>query len=166
VTFSCAPLGTHPLDDFDCGNPELTTWLRQHAGTATGHGTRTTVLLDDRGRVRGYFAIAPHLVDREELPPKLGRGAPRHIPAILLAKLALDVESHGQGLGTELLLVALRTIIAAARSAGGKLVVVDAIDDRARSFYEHHDFARLPNRDDRLVLKLSTAAKALDEPWP
>jgi predicted N-acetyltransferase YhbS len=99
-------------------------------------------------------------------PKKIGRGAPRQIPAILLAKLALSEELHDQGLGAELLVRALRTILDAARVAGGKLVVVDAIDDAAASFYRHHDFVPLPERSDRLVMKLSTAARALDIAWP
>ena len=61
---------------------------------------------------------------------------------------------------------ALEKIIDAAKHAGGKLVVVDAIDDEAADFYEHHDFERLPGNPHRLLMKISTAAKALDIPWP
>lgn len=100
------------------------------------------------------------------MPPKIERGAPRQIPAILLAKLALDQSVQGQGLGSELLIFALRTIVEAVRRAGGRLVIVDAIDDAVRRFYEHHDFQPLPGDDRRLVLKLSTAAKALGLDWP
>ena len=92
--------------------------------------------------------------------------APREIPAILLAELALAEELHGQGLGCALLVLALGVVIDAARRAGGKVVVVDAIDARAEAFYEHHDFQRLPNRPDRLVMKLSTVARALEVDWP
>jgi GNAT superfamily N-acetyltransferase len=68
---------------------------------------------------------------------------------------------HGQGLGAELLVYALTTIVTAARSAGGRLVVVDALDDGAVDFYRAHDFQ--PSRTDpcRLIMKLSTAALAL-----
>jgi hypothetical protein len=50
--------------------------------------------------------------------------------------------------------------------AGGKLVVVDAIDDATGRFYEHHDFEAMPGRDSRLVRKLSTVADALGLAWP
>lgn len=162
----CEPLRDQLLDDFDCGNDTLTTWLQCHAKTATGQGTRTTLLIEEDQRVVGYFSIAPHLLDRDALPPKIGRGAPRQIPTILLAKLALSSTHQGQGLGADLLVTAVRTIVTAARSAGGKLIVVDAIDDAAAAFYEHHDFEPLPNRADRLVMKLSSAARAVGEPWP
>ena len=61
---------------------------------------------------------------------------------------------------------ALRTIVIAARSAGGKLVVVDAIDDEAIGFYREHGFTAIPGDDRRLVHKLSTVAKELDIEWP
>lgn len=166
MRFRCEPLGDQHLDDFDCGNDELTTWLQRHAKTATGQGTRTTLLIDEDRHVVAYFSIAPHLLDRDALPAKIGRGAPRQIPAILLAKLAVSSTHHGQGLGTDLLVNAIRAIISAARSAGGKLIVVDAIDNAAAAFFRHHDFDPLPNRADRLVMKLSTAARAVNEHWP
>lgn len=112
------------------------------------------------------FAIVPHVLDRDDAPRKLGRGAPLQIPSILLAKLALSEHLHGQGPGAELLVRALGAIVDAARVAGGKLVLVDAVDAEAEAFYHHHDFQPLPNRTDRLVMKLSTAARALNKDWP
>ena len=52
------------------------------------------------------------------------------------------------------------------RRAGGRVVVVDAVDAAAKAFYEHHDFQPMPGSDQRLLMKLSTAATALGEPWP
>ena len=150
---------THDLAPFTSGNSELDRWLRDQAHQATAQGTRTYVVLDEHDAVVGYFAIVPHVVDRGDARKRVGRGAPRQIPAILLAKLALSEHLHGQGLGAELLVRALGTIIDAARVAGGKLVVVDAIDAQAAAFYLHHDFEPLPDRPDRLVMKLSTATR-------
>ena len=167
MTYRVEPLREdHDLVEFRCGNADLDGWLRHHAHTATGQGTRTYVVLDKDDLVLGYFAIAPHTIDRDALSKKTGRGAPRHIPAILLAKLALAEDLHGRRLGSELLVVALDTIIEAARRAGGKLVVVDAIDDDAARFYAHHEFEVMPANPLRLVRKLSTIAKALGQPWP
>lgn len=166
MTHRIEPLAAHDLESFSCGNPSLDDWLHRHARTATGQGTRTYVLVDEDGAVVGYFALTPHYLNREEAPPRLARGAPRQIPAILLAKLAVATSIQGQGLGAALLVHALGTIIDAARKAGGRVVVVDAIDDDAKAFYEHHDFQPLPGHDRRLVMKLNTAAKALGVAWP
>jgi GNAT superfamily N-acetyltransferase len=152
---------------FTCGNVTLDEWLRESAYNATRQGTRTYLLIEnDTDEVVGYFAIAPHLLERDEAPRRIGRGAPSQIPAILLAKLALHERLHGQGLGAELLIHALKIIATAARSAGGRLVVVDAIDDNAAAFYRAHDFKPTPSNPHRLILKLSTVANALGLPWP
>jgi len=168
VTFRVEPLHDgHDLERFDCGIASLNDWLRLHARHATRQGTRTYLLIDDdTHEIAGYFSIAPHLIERHELPPRVGRGAPRRIPAILLAKLALQRTHHGHGLGGELLIRALETVVTAARTAGGKIAVVDAIDDNASRFYQHHDFEPLTSDPHRLVQKLSTIAAALDLPWP
>lgn len=166
MTYRVEPLGDHDVSAFACGNAELDEWLRRHARTATGQGTRTYGLVDGKGSVVGYFAVAPHLLVRDEAPPRLARVAPQQIPAILLAKLALDSSIQARGLGAELLVHAFDTIVTATRRAGGRVVLVDSIDDDARAFYEHHDFHPLPGHPRRLAMRLSTAAKALGVPWP
>ncbi|MFL5799137.1 MAG: GNAT family N-acetyltransferase [Actinomycetota bacterium] len=168
MTYQVEPLGgDHDLQSFDCGNDELTEWFIRFAGHATGQGTRTYVLVDEQTRrVVGYFAIAPHFVEREQVPRRIGRGAPRQIPAILLAKLALDRRVQGLGLGSELLVRALERIVELARLVGGKLVVVDAIDEAAARFYERHDFDVVEGNPSRLVKKLSTVAAVVGLPWP
>jgi GNAT superfamily N-acetyltransferase len=168
VSYRVEPLGSgHDRDAFDCGHDALNIWLRQHAVHATGQGTRTYLLIEEAtGAIVGYFALAPHLLERDAAPRGVGRGAPQRIPAILLAKLALDRRLHGQGLGGELLVHALTATVAAARSAGGRLIVVDAIDDGAVSFYRSHDFQPSPTDPRRLIMKLSTAARALGLTWP
>ncbi len=156
----------HDLAEFCCGVDELDDWLATHARTATGHGTRTYVLVDEQGQVVGYFAVAPHTIDRGDLSARSGRGAPRQIPAILLGKLALAEELRGQRLGGELLVMALRTIVGAARRAGGKFVVIDAIDESTAAFCSHHGFDPVPQNSLRLTRKLSSIAEAIGEPWP
>jgi GNAT superfamily N-acetyltransferase len=166
MSYRVEPLAAgHDLNAFDCGHDALTNWLQRHARNATGQGTRTYLLVEEAtGAVAGYFAIAPHLVERDSAPPGVGRGAPKRIPAILLAKHALRSDLHGQGLGAELLVYALITIVTAARSAGGRLVVVDAVDNHAADFYRDHNFQPSPTDSRRLIMKLSTTARALNLP--
>lgn len=166
MTDRVEPLGDHDVEGFRCGNEALDEWLSRHARTATGQGTRTYVLVDGAARIVGYFALAPHLLERAEAPRRSGRGAPQQIPAVLLAKLAVDSSVQGQGVGADLLVFALGVVVEAARKVGGRIIVVDAIDDDAQRFYEHHDFQPLPGNPQRLVMKLSTAARALGLSWP
>lgn len=113
-------------------------------------------------RVVGYFSLAAHLVVRGELPEKLGRGSPTSIPAVMLARLALETGLHGKGLGGELLWDALTRARAASDIAAARLVVVDAISAEGAAFYEHHGFAPIPENPNRLVQRMSNIASALD----
>ena len=109
-----------------------------------------------------YFTLAAHLVARESLTKRTGRASPNVIPAILPARLALDRSQQGQGLGAELLWDAISRAVAANRQAAARLVVVDAIDERAASFYEHFGFEPIPDNPTRLVQKMSSIEAALN----
>jgi hypothetical protein len=65
-----------------------------------------------------------------------------------------------------LLLGALEVTLAAIRMGGGRLIIVDAIDAQARSFYEHFGFRSIPANSNRLVMKASTAGASLSLEWP
>jgi len=122
---------------------------------------RTFVWRAEEGRVVAYFTLAAHLVAREHMPPKVGRGSPQAIPAVLLARLALDRSLTGQGLGGELLWDALSRAVAASQQVAARLVVVDAIDDAAVGFYQHFGFVPVPGNPRRLVQKMTDIEAAL-----
>lgn len=110
--------------------------------------------------VVGYFTLAAHLVRRADIPKSVGHGSPDAIPAILLARLALDRALQHRGLGGQLLLDALERAVDASALAAARLVVVDAIDDRAASFYRRYSFRACPDPR-RQVRKTSEIAAAL-----
>ncbi len=110
--------------------------------------------------VVAYYALTAHLLQREELPRSLGRGGPRQVPAVLLARLALDESLQGKGLGGALLAEALQRIVAATETVAARFVVVDATDDTAAAFYTYHGFRPVPETR-RLVQKLSDVEAAL-----
>jgi GNAT superfamily N-acetyltransferase len=153
----------HRTEGFDSGRPELDGWLRQHALSAEARRTgRTFVWAHDR--VLAHYTLTAHLLVREDLPKAYGRGGPRQIPAVLLARLALDQSLQGQGLGSVLLADALSRVVAATQTVAARFVVVDAINEPAVTFYQRFGFRRVPGTA-RLVQKVSDIAAAL-EPAP
>jgi len=164
--FVSEPLGSdHDLERFDSGVEPLDRWLRTSAAQAQRMRTaRTFVWHEDGAQVVAYVSLAAHLVVRAELPKRVARGSPDAIPALLLARLALDRRLHGQGLGGELLWDALSRACAAADIAAARVVVVDAIDADAAAFYGHHGFTAVPDNPNRLVQKVSDIAAALLPP--
>jgi predicted N-acetyltransferase YhbS len=123
-------------------------------------GTARTFVWSDADRVVAYFSLCPHEVRRDSLPAKIGRGSPNVVPAILLARLARHVELADQHVGGQLLIDALSRAVDAVEAAGGRVIVVDAIDDAAVGFYTHFGFTPTPVPA-RLVMKASDARGSL-----
>jgi GNAT superfamily N-acetyltransferase len=132
----------HAVELFDCGRPPLNRWLQQSAfEQAERKLANTRVWVEGNAQVLAYFTLIGHTVARESVPSRLGRGGPDVIPAILIAKLALDRSLQNQKLGADLLIDALSRCAAADDAGPGfKLVVVDAKDGDAGSFYERFGF--------------------------
>jgi GNAT superfamily N-acetyltransferase len=151
----------HDLSNFDSGNPELDSWLTDHALHAGSNRTARTFVWAEGNRVVAYYALAGHQVVRDQMPAQVARGGPMYVPAVLLAKLALDRSLQGRGLGAFLLVDALERIVAATEVVAARVTVVDAIDEDAVRFYERFAFRRTAPDSFRLVQKISDIAKAL-----
>lgn len=150
------PLGSdHVLSGFECGVDSLNTWLPKHARAAAASGSARTYVISDaeQGRVVGYHALCAASVSREEASPRASRGMPRHpIPALLLARLAVDQSVQGNGLGAFLLRDAMARTLAAASEFGIRVMLVHALNEPARDFYLHHAFE--PSPTDPMNLQL------------
>jgi predicted GNAT family N-acyltransferase len=95
-------------------------------------------------------------MDRDQVPSRVGRGGPESIPGILIGKLAVDGTLRHQGLGAELLIDALSRCAAAREVGPGfKLVLVDALDDEADSFYRYHGFLPVSQESRTLYRKMA-----------
>ncbi len=151
----------HDLTRFRNGKHEsLDAWLRDRAPASEGLSARTYVVCasDTPGRVVGYYAISTAMAHRSGLPTaKLRRGMPDQVPLLLIGRIAVDVEYQKRGLGTDLLLDALRRCINAADTAGARAVVTHAIDDEAMAFYERHGFVRCPLGERTMLMPIETA---------
>jgi len=146
------------LDSFSCGQPDLDEWLRRFARHAEGMRSGRTWVWTQNGLVVAYFTLAGHVIERDELPARPGRGSPDRIPAVLIARFALHETLHGSGLGATLLADAVSRIVAATGIVAARFVVVDAIDEHAADFYSHYGFERIPDTY-RLVRKINDLAE-------
>ena len=154
----------HDLSSFDSGHEYLDDWLRDHAAHADRMNTaRTFVFHEDGHRVLGYYSLAMGRVQEEELPSTVARGGPRIVPVVLVARLAVDREVQGRGMGGELLWDAMSRALAANALAAARAIVVDALDERAASFYEYFGFVRVASTAPpvRLAIKMSSVERNL-----
>jgi GNAT superfamily N-acetyltransferase len=140
------PLGPdHVLDGFDCEKASLNDWLVRRALTNQGSGaSRTWVVVDDSGRVVAYYASATASILRGAATKRAARNQPEDVPAVLLARMAVDREHRGQGLGAALLKHFVLKALEVAALVGARVLLVHAEDEEARQFYLHHDFEPSP----------------------
>lgn len=144
---------SHRLDAFDCGEPALDEWLKRRAWANHGSGaSRTFVVADEDGCVRGYYALAAGAVSHELATGKIRRNMPDPVPVLVLGRLAVDRSSQGVHLGSALLQDAVQRAVAVSGNAGVRALLVHALHERARAFYEHFGF--LPSLTDPMTLML------------
>jgi GNAT superfamily N-acetyltransferase len=154
---------SHDLSRFDCGAHEsLNEWLKRFALINQKNESARTYVVHCNGSVVGYYSISAGSVAVDETPARAAKGLARHpIPVILLARLAVDKHEHGTGLGKALLKDALVRIAQAADILGARAVLVHAIDELARKFYEHFNFEASPIHELQLMLLTKDLRKAL-----
>jgi GNAT superfamily N-acetyltransferase len=163
-TFRIEPLsGDHDRSGFVSGSEALDRYFQTQASqdikrriatcfVAVGHGSH---------EVAGYYTLTATSVALTALSPEIVKKLPRYpvVPAVLLGRLAVDRSYRGRGLGSVLLADALKRTARA--EFGVFAMIVDAKDEAAQRFYEHHGFALLPGGDRRLFLPITAALQRL-----
>jgi ribosomal protein S18 acetylase RimI-like enzyme len=78
------------------------------------------------------------------------------VPAALIGRLAISTPAQGQGVGKLLLADAIKRTLAVSDQIAIYTMVVDAINDNAKGFYEQYGFTRLSDDSPRLYLPLKS----------
>jgi len=156
----------HDRSAFSCGQASLDEFISRYARQNQKSGvSRTFVALRPGGRVvRGYYSIAAGAVAFAELPEEQRKRLPlpmtRYpVPVAHLGRLAVDQSAQGKGLGSFLLIDALRRIQTAADSIGIHAIEVIATDDAAKGFYLKYGFVALQDHPHHLYISLKTVQK-------
>ena len=152
----------HQLDLFDCGEPVLDIWLKQRAmANQLSGASRTFVVKDEAGRVYGYYAMAAgavsHLMAVSGVRRNMPGPVPVPVPVMVLARLAVDRTPQGIHRGAALLQDAVSRAVAVSHNAGVRALLVHALNDAAKQFYEHYGFQAAPAHGMTLMLRLPRA---------
>ena len=142
----------HDRTRFDSGAPELDDWLKKYSWqNVRAHTATTYVTTSGNGRVIGYYAITVAGYQR--------------VPCFLLARLAVDIEWHGRGVGWGLLRDAMQRVLLLTESVAAPTLLVHARDDEARTFYCHHaEFLQSPVDPLHLFLPMTAIASRFRGP--
>lgn len=152
----------HICNTVDCGKREsLTAWLKRHALESQKAKSARTFVVHREHAVVGYYSLCASSINRNEASQRAAKGQPaRPIPAILLARLAVDKSEQGKGLGKALLKDALSRSLNAANEIGARLILVHAIDEEAKKFYRQFGFETSPVNDLHLMLLMKDLEKS------
>ena len=133
---------------FDCGDEEVTRFLREKALQDQERDlSRTMVLIDSPENpqtIIGYHTLVMSQVRQEEIPddkPKITRG----IPVILLGQIGIDSAFQGRGFGDLLLTDAQARVDEISNKVGIRALMLDARNERLAEWYESRDFVRFPD---------------------
>ena len=150
----------HDRSRFDCGVPELNSFLKATARQHDKKGISRTFVLSDQEKpatILGYFTLTLCEVRTEHLPAKYAKKYPQHgLPAVRLARLAVSGKYQGKGYGGLMLAEAIHRTVLIAEQAGLIGLFVDAKDERAHKFYERYGFVSLPGHVLQLFLPFET----------
>lgn len=160
-----------PLDDrhrraaFTCGVEALDNYLHTQAGQDVRRRANGVFVLVESAQaetVLGYYTLCATALPPGAVPEAARKHIPRYplVSATLIGRLAVAKDRQGQRLGAVLLADALRRALASAETVGSSMIVVDALDDGAASFYAAHGFVRLPESL-RLVLPMRVVERMM-----
>jgi ribosomal protein S18 acetylase RimI-like enzyme len=156
--------------NFVCGEATLDRWLASQARQSMESRDAVSYLLldedalleDGRPRIAGYFCLSSGEVKIEETPEAMAkRPPPEAIPAVRMGRFAIDERYQGAGWGPELLSEALRSAVAAGDLIGARVMLVDAISEKAFAFYERFGFTPSPIHPMQLLYDLRVVAASV-----
>ena len=153
----------HDLLSFESGEPALDDGLRRRALHNEASGASRTYVVCVGTTVVGYYTLAVGAVAHAEAPGRVRRNMPDPVPVMILGRLAVDKSLQQRGIGKGLLRDAVLRTVQAAEIAGIRAILVHAISEPAKRFYEGCGFMASPIDPLTVMLPVAEAGKILKE---
>ena len=155
--------GKFDRSSFSCGKRDLDDWLKRQAGQQERANNTRSFLAVEGQQIIGYYATTTYRLGLDDAAAMFGVGRRAYpIPAVLLARLAVDSSCQGSGVGSKLLFHALTQIAAASRYVGFEVVVVHAIDSDAVTFYAQRGFTQFEDHELDLFMPVKNLLATLE----
>jgi GNAT superfamily N-acetyltransferase len=151
----------HELEEFDSGTPTLDEWLKRRARQNEASGASRTYVIAEGPRVVGYYGLAAGSVLHAAATGRVRRNMRDPVPVALLGRLAVDRGWQWRGLGAALLRDAVLRVIGAAGTIGVRALLVHAISDEAKAYYEHWGFRASATDPMTLMITIEEAKKMI-----
>ena len=153
----------HQVDAFSSGSEGLDLWLKKRALKNETTGASRTFVACEGGKVLAYYSLASSGVVSDAAPGRFRRNMPDPIPVVLLGRLAVDRSCQGRWLGRALVRDAGLRVIQAADLIGVRGMIVHALSDDAKAFYEAVGFEASPLDPMTLLVTLADLRDSLED---
>lgn len=154
------PLDTkrHDRKTFDCGVEVLNTYLKLMANQQSSKDNSRTYVLEDATKqhvIMGFYTLTMTSIDLSHLPKNLQKKHQNNYSAGVIARLAVDKKYNKKGLGSWLLVDALKKLLHASDTVAFPMIIVDAKEGLA-SFYEQFGFSPFKDEKNKLFISVAT----------
>ena len=135
---------TDDRSSFQSGDEQLDLFFRRYAGqNQFRHHIGTTYVAVESATILGFSTVTVGHVEIETLPPGLRKKLPDYpLPVLRLARLAVDRNAQGKGVGEHLMRTVFSVAIELREKLGCVGVVVDA-KQGAENYYSRYGFVEL-----------------------
>lgn len=151
----------HDVNHFYSGEASLDHWLKTRALQNQNSGASRTFVINEYNQVIAYYSLSTGIIRNNQAVGRFRRNMPSEIPIILLGRLAVDQKVKGLGIGRGLIKDAGLRVIQAADIIGVRGLVVHALSEDAKRFYEHVGFASSPIEPMLLMITLADLKLAI-----
>jgi len=133
----------HIVSAFNCGEEVLNLWLQKRAFPAAAERTAVTFVVCRGKKVVGFYSLAASSISHSDCSSDLRRNSPDPVPAILLARLGVDISERGKGIGQDLVQDAALRVLRTAKNVAARTLIVHALNTKVAAFYKKLGFVEL-----------------------
>jgi GNAT superfamily N-acetyltransferase len=152
----------HDRPNFNCGVSSLNNYIKKQAGQDVKRRISRVFVVSTQAQMNtivGFYTLSSLAIVPSELPNEIAKKLPvQPVPVALLGRLAVDQSAQGDGVGKLLLVDAIKRVLAVSDEIAIYAIVVDALNEKAQSFYERFGFLPLSAESRRLFLPLKSIA--------
>ena len=164
----------HVRSAFSCGFKPIDNFLKSLISEQIKNNLVTVWVAiedsSDKPPVKGFYALNAHSISQTELPDLGGKTIKENIPAIYLNALAVDESGQGRGIGTALMVHAIKKSVEFSKQIGCAVIILDMLVDgddvafaRRVDFYQMLGFKNIksPDYPYRMYLSIADAKASL-----
>ena len=148
----------HDRANFQCGEPALDEYLRKYAVQQSAKGVSSIFVLVDSAEPRtilGFYTLSAAQLGVAQLSDAERKKLPRYpVPCFRMGRLARSIEHCAAGLGGMLVGLAVDRCLKARAHVGAYALLVDAKNEKAKTFYQHYGFTECVDSPMTLYLPL------------